>query len=384
MAQYPPFKLSTNSPELPVIPVKINQSEPYTFDQQWFPLIFFWLSRCLTLVADKKARQGFASRLNQVAVLYELHDNLFEQVNEFSRVNNDWRIRTPEILGVKALEAQLNLSTDESRCVAFAYLCSQSRLLEAMLDSVYRYFSFPEDLELLSKLVGVDAITLEELLIADRRLGVLQLTESPKRFQGQYFRMSQAVSARINACQSMDDDMLADVLAFASAGNVTLEQFSYLNELLTLLKSCGEKTSAGVCAPLNILFIGRPGTGKTALVKALAEYAGTGLLEVPVIAPDNRTDTCTYRLAEFERISLMINGASRYQILFDEVEDVLRQGLLDEKRKAWINRILEQRHTTSYWICNSTRDFEASFLRRFAKEPHRTMLQSGRRYQPAH
>lgn len=365
MAQYPPFKLSTDSPELPVIPVKITKSEPYTFDQQWFPLIFFWLSRCLKLIADNKARQGFASRLNQVAVLYELHDNLFEQVNEFSRVNNDWRIRTPEILGVKALEAQLNLSTDESRCVAFAYLCSQSRLLEAMLDSVYRYFSFPEDLELLSKLVGVDAITLEALLIADRRLGVLQLTESPKRFQGQYFRMSQAVSARIDACQSMDDDMLADVLSFASPAKVTLEQFSYLNELSTLLKSCAEKTSTGVCAPLNILFIGRPGTGKTALVKALAEYAGTGLLEVPVIAPDNRTDTSTYRLAEFERISLMINGAPRYQILFDEVEDVLRQGLLDEKRKAWINRILEQRHTTSYWICNSTRDFEASFLRRF-------------------
>lgn len=365
MAQYPPFKLGTDSPELPVIPVKINQSEPYTFDQQWFPLIFFWLSRCLRLIADNKARQCFASRLNQVAVLYELHDNLFEQVNEFSRVNSDWRIRTPEILGIKALEKRLNLSVDESRCVSFAYLCSKSRLLEAMLDSVYRHFSFAEDLELLSKLVGVDAITLEALLIADRRLGVLQLTESPKRFQGQVFRMSQAVSARIDVCQSIDDDMLADVLSFASPANVTLEQFSYLNKLLTLLKSCTEKTSTGVCAPLNILFIGRPGTGKTALVKALAEHAGTGLLEVPVIAPDNRSDTSTYRLTEFERISQMINDAPRYQILFDEVEDVLRQGLLDEKRKAWINRILELRHTTSFWICNSTRDFDASFLRRF-------------------
>jgi len=365
MTQYPQFRLSANSPELPKIPAKISKSEPYTFDQQWFPLIFFWLSRCLTLIADKKARQNFASRLNKVGVLYELHDNLFEQVNEFSRVNSDWQIRTPELLGVQALEKQLNLTVDESRCVAFSYLCSKSKLLEAMLDTVYRHFVFPEDFELLSKLVGVDAITLEELLISDRRLGVMQITESPKRFQGQSFRMSKVVSDRIDACQSMDDDILADVLAFASPAHIKLEQFSYLNELLTLLKSCVEKTSTGASAPLNILFIGRPGTGKTELVKALAKHAGAGLLEVPVIAPDNRRDTSTYRLTEFERISLMINGAPRYQLLFDEVEDVLRQGLLDETRKAWINRILEQRHTTSYWICNSTRDFEASFMRRF-------------------
>lgn len=365
MTQYPQFRLSANSPEIPVRPAKIVKSEPYTFDQQWFPLIFFLLSRCLTLIADKNARQGFASRLNKIAVLYELNDNLFEQVNEFSRVNSDWRIRTPELLGVQALQKQLNLTVDESRCVAFAYLCSKSKLLEAMLDIVYRYFVFPEDFELLSKLVGVDAITLEELLISDRRLGVMQMTESPQRFPGQFFRMSKAVSDRIDACQSTDDDILVDVLAFASPATIELEQFSYLNELLILLKSCVEKTLTGTCAPLNILFIGRPGTGKTELVKALAKHAGAGLLEVPVIAPDNRRDTSTYRLTEFERISLMIDGAHRYQLLFDEAEDVLRQGLFDETRKAWINRILEQRHTSSYWICNSTRDFEASFLRRF-------------------
>ncbi|MCK7460021.1 AAA family ATPase [Idiomarina aminovorans] len=365
MKQRTNIQLTASSPDLPKLPLKLEKSNVELFEVKWLPLTFFWLARSLTLITTHDNRRDLAARLSQIAKLYELPDNLLENIVAFSHDNTDWRTRTPEVLGVRALQHRLNLSEDEYRCVAFSYLCCNSRLLEVMLNSVYRYFEEFDDILLLGKIIGVDVVTIERVIKENPRLGKMKITQSPEQYDDQMFRMSKEISERIHQCQSLNDNILAGVLHFVDPAKVRLDQFSYLKDELTLLKHCVEQTSSGACPPTQVLFIGRPGTGKTELVKALAEYADIGLVEVPVTKPDHNRDTSTYRLTEFERISLMLQGADNYQILFDEVEDVLRHGLLDEVRKAWINQLLEQRHVTSYWICNSTRDFEPSFLRRF-------------------
>ncbi|MDV6326890.1 AAA family ATPase [Idiomarina sp. Sol25] len=366
MKQLNKVQLTADSPKLPELPIKVGISDEHTFEYEWIPLSFFWLARCLTLVKKDDARRGMGSWLNELAVLYDLPDNLFEQLVDFSRNNKDWRVRIPEVLGARALQRRLDLSDDEYRCVVFSYLCGNSSLLAAMLDMIYRYFAYCGDFKLLSKIIGVSTMTLDQLnTMKHSLLRKMKIIESPEQFGAEVFRMSKEVSGRIHACQSMEDDVFKGLINYALPETIKLEQFRYLNDELALLKGCVRKTSEGRSEPMSILLVGAPGTGKTKLIKALTEDAEVDLVEVPFKEADSNGDYGKLRLAEFDRISQMLKGAASSHILFDDAGDALRESKFDGRRKAWINRLLEYRHTTAYWICASAQHLDPAFLRRF-------------------
>ncbi len=120
---------------------------------------------------------------------------------------------------------------------------------------------------------------------------------------------------------------------------------------------------------VNVYLYGRPGLGKTELVRTLAEDAGVDLYEVAY------TDRYGNSLAGKDRLDSLrsaqaLLGKRRTFLLFDEAEDIFsgasifHRSLADE-RKAWMNRMLEENRVPTFWLSNRVRNLDSAFVRRF-------------------
>lgn len=152
----------------------------------------------------------------------------------------------------------------------------------------------------------------------------------------------------------------------------TLEDFPHLRvdaELaVRLLRGARKKRAAGV----NVLIHGPPGTGKTALARALARAASATLHEVVVEDRDGDAVHGHNRLGAYTVCQRLLSGARNAAVLFDEAEDAfprfeVGQGLRREVggSKGWVNALLEGNHTPTLWISNSVDHIDPAYLRRF-------------------
>jgi DNA replication protein DnaC len=362
------------SPALPALPVSFstpNSANNSNFEYEWAPLSFFWLARCFNLSGNEKNKKEIMPRVLHLARLYEFPDDMFEKIIEFgNRKDIDWCPRVPEITGVRALQRQLNLTEAEYRLLSFAFLCSNTRLLGTLIDFLGNTFCEDSQTDIISGLIGIDCNTFKNM--TDDKSTIVQMHLSgppPLNFFSspvERFSMRPEISKRILTCTSLEDDIIVDLLVTASTAKLTIDDYSHLGSQLELLKTCIKNATASKGQAMSILLVGMPGSGKTELAKALSKYADALLYEVPVIDNDRPNENnIAFRLGEFLRITNMLEGSPSKHILFDEVEDVLNQHENQDKRKGWINQILEDRKATTFWICNTTENFDDSFLRRF-------------------
>lgn len=122
---------------------------------------------------------------------------------------------------------------------------------------------------------------------------------------------------------------------------------------------------------VNVFVYGAPGTGKSQLVKVLAQLMGCELFEVACEDPDGDPVSGSRRLRAF-RAAQSFFGQQQALILFDEVEDVFNDDepsltgrSTAQQRKAWINRALEENAAPTFWLSNAVQDLDPAFVRRF-------------------
>lgn len=122
-----------------------------------------------------------------------------------------------------------------------------------------------------------------------------------------------------------------------------------------------------------MLLHGAPGSGKSQLVRSLAQALGCALHQVPDTRPTGEVLKGPERLASLVTMQYMLQGSSAHLVLFDEVEDafpwVVDGGWMrpdSGKDKGRTNRLLEENPVPCLWLGNRISQLDPAFVRHFS------------------
>jgi len=167
------------------------------------------------------------------------------------------------------------------------------------------------------------------------------------------------------------EEMIRDSVRKCSKSALNVDDFSYLENDLSLLipylKQSIDERKKGV----NILFYGQPGTGKTELTKAIAKALDTGIYEVSYADEDDEPISGDKRLKAY-KVAQSFFGNNNVMLMFDEIEDVVGDNRTfgffsapKQNNKGWMNRILENNQIPTIWITNDIRSMDPAMIRRY-------------------
>ena len=160
------------------------------------------------------------------------------------------------------------------------------------------------------------------------------------------------------------EKLLEGIAVKAPAPSLTLADYEHIKDEIDVLRDYLSQIMKSKKCGVNILIYGAPGVGKTQLARALSKALGFPLLEITSDEESHRSG----RLKAYQLTQILLQK-SRHFILFDEVEGLLchRMSMFGSlnSAKAKINQILENNCIPSFWVANSTDDFDKAFTRRF-------------------
>lgn len=267
----------------------------------------------------------------------------------------------------------VGMSDAECRILGFAGMLHHERELDAAADTldalstvaVVRVMAALLDLaehDVRAALSGQGVLARSGLLNVDR--------SGNRQLRAKLDLLSNQFADALVATETDPIALLRDTVAPSAPARLALADFDHLDEALAILRPYLAQAVAGNRAGVNIFVHGAPGTGKSELARALAQELGCELFEVASEDEDGDPVTGERRLRAY-RAAQSFFDRRRALLLFDEVEDVFRdsgpfgQASTAQRRKAWLNRALEQSRVPTLWLSNSIDGIDPAFLRRF-------------------
>lgn len=281
----------------------------------------------------------------------------------------------PAILeaNLKRLAALVGMSDAECMILGFATMLHHERDLDSAADTLGT-LSSSAIVDVLAALLDLPehevraALSVQGLLA---RSGLLSVDRSgTKLLRAKLDLLSNQFADSILACESDPVALLRDMVAPSTPARLSLADFGHLDEALAILKPYLAQAVAGNQQGVNIFVYGAPGTGKSELARALAAALGCELFEVASEDEDGDPVNGERRLRAY-RAAQSFFDQRRAMLLFDEVEDVFGDSgngfgrSTAQRRKAWINRTLEQNRVPTLWLSNSIDGIDPAFMRRF-------------------
>ncbi|MEI8255139.1 MAG: ATP-binding protein, partial [Deltaproteobacteria bacterium] len=168
-------------------------------------------------------------------------------------------------------------------------------------------------------------------------------------------------------------EMLSNFLTRAPASGLALSAFEHagpvVQTIARLVRGALDARATGV----NVLLHGIPGTGKSALVGAIAAHLGVPLYAVNARGDDGEPLDRQHRLGAYVLSQNLLGAGEPSLLVFDEIEDVFDPPVLQLRNysepsgrdKAWTNAALEGNAVPTIWISNRKDDLDLAFLRRF-------------------
>jgi len=265
---------------------------------------------------------------------------------------------------VRKVKETYRLSDDELEILLYLWLRNSNDLeIQESERSFLRHHRFRDNDSNLNSLMNISRATgfstdrISELLGRDSTLTRLNLIDD-------------GLDLPMEVCKFLSgysDGTRMKAFAPAAPATVSFKQLQGENPnaqlVLTMLKNHDHNS------PLNILFYGVPGTGKTELAKALAAELGVPLWEVNIDAEDEeiggrRLESRSKNLLQYRLRAVTLADWHCEKnpgiILVDEADLVLNFA-----EKGSLNRMVESLRTPVIWISNNMGMVEDSTRRRF-------------------
>ena len=153
-----------------------------------------------------------------------------------------------------------------------------------------------------------------------------------------------------------------------------LQDYTHLNADLQVLVPYLRDSLHSRRKGVNILIFGPPGTGKTELVRTVAQEVGAPLFEIACEDRHGYVLDGKARFGAYQMAQGVLGGDPHPMVLFDEIEDAFHPPDADRSldvrsprtsHKARTNLLLEENTIPAFWVCNSTWGMDPAVLRRF-------------------
>lgn len=181
--------------------------------------------------------------------------------------------------------------------------------------------------------------------------------------------LSGEFSDRMMASAQDPIDLIRDTVRPSKPANLAMADYAHIGKNLNLLRHYLDEALNQNRAGVNILVYGPPGTGKSELARLITETCNASLYEVASEDGDGDPVDGATRLRSY-RAAMSFFAQHRAVVLFDEAEDIFNDGGLfnrstAEKRKAWLNRMLEESAVPTIWLSNDGESIDPAFIRRY-------------------
>jgi hypothetical protein len=153
------------------------------------------------------------------------------------------------------------------------------------------------------------------------------------------------------------DEIFKEYFQQITDSELKLKDYKYIKDIKNIFNYL-QTVNCGV----NILFYGKPGTGKTELAKTLAKAVNKKIYSVSCIDTDNIPLKIYERLRAYKIAQFVLDDNSL--LLYDEAEDIFNSEQR-RKYKPWINSSLENNRVPTIWITNDIYSMDEAFIRRF-------------------
>lgn len=171
----------------------------------------------------------------------------------------------------------------------------------------------------------------------------------------------------LTECFSLDN-FLTGIVAPAPSPTLCYNDYPQIRETISYLRPFIRKVLKSRRRGVNIFIHGAPGTGKSELSRVIAREMRCDLYEVPSVRDSDKPAEGNERLNALKTVQNLLYK-QRSLIVFDEAEDVFSGSIFQpshaNKRKAWMNRLLESNPCPTIWISNRVHGIDPAFLRRF-------------------
>lgn len=343
--------------------VLLGGAETFIGEQSFNPL---WIARLLgfskALTTNEYAQEAAHSELRQM-----------HQQAEREYAQQQWHVSDDLQANIAMLKDILGLSDVECQVLAFVIVLHTERLLDDVAD-IMGALTAAKAFKIVTVVLNVPYEEVRMALSAQGRLIRSGLITVQNYYATQLRSKLELISEQLadKLLVRTDDPMalFAGTIRPSPAAELNLTDYRHLQTSLDLLLPYLRQAVKTRQKGINIFLHGVAGTGKSQLTRVIADVLEQKLYEISSEDEEGDAITATGRLCAYRAAQSIFNDRPAL-LLFDEIEDVFNDsengaGLKStaQSRKAWVNHMLENNATPTFWISNSD-DMDPAFIRRF-------------------